>query len=353
MKTNKFLLLFLSITLFFSSCSSDDDNSNITPLGDYENGLLISHEGNFGQGNASVSYVSYDFTAVEHNIFNAVNGNPLGDTAQSIAFNGDLAYIVLNVSNTIEIVNRYSFESVGTISSGLDNPRHIAFANGKGYVTNWGDGGVATDDYLAIIDLNTNTLAAETISVEEGPETIVAKGDKVYVAHLGGYGQNNIVTVVNSNSDTVATTIVVGDVPNSMQFDSNNNLWVLTSGTAAWTGNETGGKLSKINTADNSVVSHDFETTEHPNNLVFENGTLYYYMSGGVYKMESSASVLPTTAHLTGVSFYGMSVRNSVLYGVDAGDFTTNGSISAYDLNSNTLSNSATLGIIPGGIYFN
>lgn len=354
MKTNhKLLLIFLSISVLFTSCSSDDDLIPTPPSGDYVDGLLISHEGNFGQGNASVSFVSYDFTTVENNIFNAVNESPLGDTAQSIAFNGDLAYVVLNVSNSIEIVNRYTFESVATINAGLNNPRHIAFANGKGYVTNWGDGGVATDDYIAIIDLNTNTITTNTISVEEGPEEIIANGSTIYVAHQGGFSQNNIISIVNTSSDTVSSTLTVGDVPNSLQLDDSGNLWVLAGGKPSWTGDETGGKLSKINTSNNTITTIDFETSEHPNFLVLENGTLYYYISGSVFKMNSDATTLPDTAEITGLNFYGMAINNSILYGIDAGDFTSNGMLSAYDLSSNSLSNSTTVSIIPGGVYFN
>lgn len=352
MNTKKIALLFLSMTILFTSCS-DDDMSTPEPLGDYENGILVSHEGNFGMGNASVSYVSYDLMTVENNIYSGVNSSPLGDTAQSMAFSGDFAYIVLNVSNTIEVVNRYTFESIATIDTGLNNPRYIAFSNGKGYVTNWGDGTVATDDYVAVIDLASHTLNAQTISVAEGPESIVANGNTVYVAHQGGFSQNNVISVINSSSDTVTTTLMVGDVPNSMQLDTAGNLWVLSGGKPLWTGDETAGKLSKIDVSDNSITNIDFATTEHPKYLALDNGNLYYYMSGDVYKMGTTSSVLPTTADITGLNFYDMTINNSVLYGVDAGNFTDNGTLSAYDLSSNTLINSVTVNIIPGEVYFN
>lgn len=352
MNTRKIGLLLLSFAFIFTSCNSDDDAIAV-PLGDYENGILVAHEGNFGQGNASVSYVSYDFETVDNTIFSDVNDMPLGDTAQSIAFNGNLAYIVLNNSNAIKVVNRYTFELVASIDSGLSNPRYVAFANGKGFVTNWGDGGVPTDDYLAIIDLSTNTLTGDTISVVEGPEEIIANGNVVFVAHQGGFGQNDKVSVVDASSNTVSQTITVGDVPNSLQLDGVGNLWVLSGGKPAWTGSETGGKLSRISLADYSVTNIDFATTAHPNFLNFENGTLYYYMAGSVYKMQNSATDLPTTSEIDGLNFYGMSVNNGVLYGVDAADFTSNGSLAAYDLSSNSLLHTTTVSIIPGGVYFN
>ena len=197
----------------------------------------------------------------------------------------------------------------------------ILLASGrvKRAASNWGDGSVATDDYLAIIDLASNTMSALTISVEEGPEEIIANGGTVYVAHQGGFSQNNVISVVNTSTDVVLATIAVGDVPNSMQLDSSGNLWVLSGGKPSWTGDETGGRLTKIDTnANNSLTSIEFLATEHPNHLALDNGALYYYMSGSVFKMASSETTLPTTAEITGLSFYGMTVNDSILYGVDA-----------------------------------
>lgn len=352
MNFRKITVLLLLVATIFTSCSTDDD-VNTTPRGDYENGILISHEGNFGQGNASISFVSYDLATIENNVFNTINNSLLGDTAQSIAFNNDLAYIVLNASNKIEIVNRYTFESVATINSGLNNPRYIAFSNGKGYVTNWGDGGDATDDYVAIIDLVSYTLETNTIAVEEGPEKIISKDNTIYVAHEGGFNQNDKVSVVDTASDAVISTITVGDVPNSLQLDASGNLWVLCSGKASWTGSETAGKLFKINTDDNSSTSIDFATTEHPNFLSIENDNLYYYLDNSVYKMSSSSTTLPVGAEFSELSFYNMTVSSGVLYGVDAGDFTSNGTLKSYSLDTNIHSNTATVSIIPRGIYFN
>ncbi|TXD84699.1 YncE family protein [Subsaximicrobium wynnwilliamsii] len=353
MNTKTLVFLLLCLSLFFASCTNDDDGIIAQPSGDYANGLLISHEGNFGQGNASVSYVSYDFQTVENNVFSNVNGTPLGDSAQSIAFDGDLAYIVLNVSNKIEVVNRYSFESVATITSGLNNPRYMAIANGKGYVTNWGDGGDATDDYLAVIDLSNNAITSQVISVEEGPEKIVGDGNRLYVAHQGGFSQNNIVSVIDAMSNSVSATIEVGDVPNSMQLDAAGNLWVLSGGKPAYTNDETAGKISKINTNTNTVTSLDFAMTEHPNLLNIDNGQVYYYLAGSVYKMDATAIALPTSAQLTGLNFYGMLVENEIVYGLDAVDFSSNGSLNVYDLNTNTEVESIELNIIPGEVYLN
>lgn len=354
MRITKIAILTILTGIMFTACSSDHDDDIIQiPRGDYENGILISHEGNFGQGNASVSFISDDFSTSEHGVFNAVNSGILGDTAQSIAFNNEFAYIILNGSNKIEVVNRYTFVFVATINSGLSNPRFMTFSNGKGYITNWGDASNPDDDYLAILDLTNNTINSITIPVVEGPEEIIANGNTIYVAHQGGYSQNDKVSVIDATSNSLSTTIIVGDVPNSLQFDASGNLWVLSGGKPSWTGTETAGKLSKINTSDNTVTSIDFGSIEHPNYLSIDNGSLYYYLNGSVYKMASSDTGLPITSELSGLSFYNMTTNNGKLYGVDAVDFTSNGILTVYDLSTNTEENTTSVGIIPNGIYFN
>lgn len=334
----------LSTVLFMSifSCTKDDNMPTTEPRGNYENGILISNEGNFGQGNASVTYVSNDFQTVENNIFSNVNSQILGDTAQSMAFNDDLAYIVLNVSNKIEVVNRYTFQSVATIDIGLSNPRFMVIVNGKGYVSNWGDFTPSDDDYIAVINLATNTVE-KMISSSYLPEELIAKDNKVFVA-TGIFGFGNHVDVIDAIADELQTSITVGNSPNSMELDSNGDLWVLSSE-----------NLVKINTNLNTVVKTlEFNANiTAPNNLSFDGQNFYVFDSGSVYKFNESTTALPTTSEFDSVNFYDMKVRNGLLYGLDAADFASNGSLKVYDLNTNTQTQSIAVGIIPGEVYFN
>ncbi len=320
----------------------------------YENGILVLHEGNFFGGNASVSFVSDDLSSVNNAIFSNANLDigRLGDVAQSMAFDGDLAYIVVNNSQKIEVVNRFTFSSEGTIDTGLLNPRYITFASGKGYVTNWGDGTNPDDDYIAVVNLE-NLMVESTISVPEGPEWILNNNGTLYVAHQGGFSQNNIVSVIDSSNDTVGTPITVADRPNSMQM-VNDELWVLSGGNPAFTGNETAGQLDKINMSSNLVVdTFTFTQTEHPNYLSVDGSSLYYLLDGNVFKMDASDTTLPSSSEIAGVSFYDMTVNDGRLYGVDAKDFASNGSLEVYNLSNNSLVESLEVSIIPGAVYFN
>ncbi|UUC47268.1 YncE family protein [Flavobacterium cerinum] len=358
MKINKLLGLGLLSALFFASCTDEEivykEGPAAVSKGAYEKGILVLNEGNFGAPNAEVSYISSEFPSLFQNtIFNAVNPTKvLGNTAQSIGFNGDLAYIVLNGSNKIEVVNRYTFESVTTIQTGLQNPRYIAFANGKGYVTNWGDAGVATDDYVAVLNLTTNQITGN-IGVVEGPEQIIAYNNTLYVAHKGGYSFNDKISVINS-SDVVQTTITVGDVPSSMEV-SNNELYVLCSGKPAWSGTETTAKLVKVNLATNALAqSLSFAAGEHPGYMDIENGNIYYMKGKDVFKKDPAAATLPTTPvfSATATTVYGFAALNNKFYVGDAINYTDNGKVTVYDT-AGTLQKTYTVGVMPNGFYFN
>lgn len=356
MKFSKLILTALLGSFFLFSCTDDDNNEN--PLGDYDNGVLILNQGGFGNGNASVSYLSDDLNTFQNDIFSLVNPSIiLGDTAQDVGFYNDLAYIVLNASNKIEVVNRYTMVHVATISTGLSNPRYIAFANGKGYVTNWGNGVNANDDFIAVVNLSSNSVVS-TISVAEGPEKIVEEDNKLYVAHSGGYNYGNTISVINTSTNTVATTITVGDVPNSLE-EENGILYVLCGGKSSWSGAESAGKLVKINLSNNTVSgSVDFaETTDHPSNLVIENNRLYYTLDSDIFRMNLSATALPTEALFStteqGVyGVYSFAVENNKIYVGDALDYSSNGKVYVYSLTGDLLS-SKTVGVIPAGFYFN
>lgn len=351
MKTMKKLLFLSLLTMLFISCSSDDDNtpSEYIPA-DYEKGVFITNEGPFANGSGTITYISEDYNTVEQNVYKNVNGIDLGNIVQSMGFRDDNAYVVVNNSNKIMIANRYTFESVDSIITGIDNPRYfIGASDNKGYLTNWGDPNDNSDDYVAVLDLRSNVVSVK-IPVDFGPEKMVLHNNKIYVAHQGGYGQNNLISVISGNS--VESTIPVGDVPNSMVV-SGNDLYVLCGGTPSYAGTETAGSLVKINLSTGAVTeTSDFGTTEHPTNLTADGNNLFYSLDGKVYKLNTSSIALPGTDIIDGL-FYALEAKDGKLYATDADDFASKGSLKIFDLSTNQEIQEFQTGIIPGGIYFN
>ena len=346
-----YLLSFASLTLLFASCSSDDDNQPATIPADYEKGILITNEGPFNNGSGTISYISNDFATVEHKIFNKVNGSDLGNVVQSMGFTDNDAYVVVSNSQKIVVADRYTFEMKDTIVTGLQNPRYFA-SNGEvnGYVTDLGDPFDETDDYVAVIDLRTKAISS-VISVPFGPEKILNHDGKIYVAHQGGYGHNNLISVISGNA--VESTINVGDTPNAMVV-SGSYLYVMGGGKPDYSGNETPGTITKVDLATNQVVeTYTFNnTTDHPSGLTADGSQLYYSLNGKVYRLSTNSLSLPGTPIIDGF-FYAMQAKNGMLYATDAGDYASQGSLYVYDLSTNQQVQDFQVGIIPGGIYFN
>ena len=346
----KIIYSIVTLSLLVFSCSNDDDAfTQPEPLGAYENGIFVSAEG----GPSSISYISNDFSVTENQVYFNVNNENLGVYLQSMGFNDDKAYIVVD-AGTITVVNRYTFEKLGTIDTGLTLPRYIAFDGNTAYVSDWADPNDATDDYIAVVDLNSNTVTS-TIAVAEGPEQVLVNLDKVFVSHKGGYNTNNIVTVINT-VDSTTDTITVQSKPDEMAINNQGHLVVLSGGNEPWTGNETPAAITKINVADNAIVSSFvFGIGQHPGLMSYSDGNTYYILDNAVYGLSDTDTSLPTASlfGITATSAYGMAVKNNLLYVTDAGNFSGNSTLKVYDLSSGSETNSFDVGVIASKVYFN
>ena len=350
MKLAGLLVTSCLLSFLFIGCSSDDDTLPIIE-GDFLDGIFISHEG--GNVSGSVSFIPENLSEVKNNLYQSVNGKELGTFQQSMMFLDSLAFIVVDNANTIAVVNRYTFKEKVIITEGLQTPRYMNVVNGKGYVTNWGDTALETDDFIAVLNLETFKVE-ETIPVGNGPERIVVKNDLLYVSHKGGFTTNDIVSVINTNSNEVAE-IAVGDNPDEMEFSSNGDLWILCEGKNDFNNpdNSTAGSLVRLDTETNAVkTTLTFAGQQQPSLMAYENGNLFYYLDGSIYKMSENAEELPESTVISKVNFYGMNIKDDVLYGTDAKDFSRNGSLVSIDLETKDTLQLFEVGVIPAKIYF-
>jgi len=352
------LLVMFAVIMLLQNCTSDDREIVIdTPpaSGNYANGIFVLNEGGYTYSNASVSFIDA-YGQVYNNVFFAVNGRGLGDVAQSMSFYEDKAYLLVNNSNTIEVVNRYTFEYITTIENNILNPRYMTFFGDKGYITNWGDPADTTDDYVAVLDTQTNTIV-NTISVAEGPESILNNNGTLYVAHKGGLGYGNTVSVLNAAIETVTTSIEVSDVPGNMVIH-NNSLYVICAGKGNYTGDETLAGFYKINMATNQIEDEIvFADGVHPGYLEISNNSLYYTLNADVYTMALNDFTLPTSPLFTTTNenlgvLYGFKIINENIYIADAKDYVSNGQVLVYNLQGD-YQEGFNVKIIPNGFYNN
>ncbi|HEY0029960.1 MAG TPA: DUF5074 domain-containing protein [Bacteroidia bacterium] len=361
MRNNTKKIIYLSamaLTITISGCKKDDPEPEapVTPAGTtYSNGVFVTNEGPFGSGTGTISFYSRSSSSVSNDIFEAKNGYPLGNIVQSMEIYNSKAYIVVNNAGKVEIADGSTFASSGAIT-GFTYPRYFLGINsGKGYVSEWGAGGTA--GAIKVIDLSSKTITG-TIVTGKGAEGMVLAGNKVYVTCSGGFSNDSVVTVINSTTNAVITSINVGANPKGIKMDASGKLWVLCSGEydATYTFLQKPAKLVRIDTATNAVdLTMPFaSTTSQPSSLVINNAKtmLYYSYSGAVYAQSYTSSSLSGSATINR-NFYalGLDPVNDYFYGSDAVDFSSNGKVIRYNASAIAV-DSFTVGVIPGNFYF-
>jgi hypothetical protein len=353
MRINKLLSTLALAAILFASCSKETID---LPRGDYETGILISGEGS-GAGTGSISFISNDFETVENLIYKKVNSGELGTYLQSLSFNDDMAFIVVDNQNTITAVDRYTLEKRGEITTDLATPRFMTVVGNKGYVTNWGSTSDATDDFIAVVDLDSYLVEA-TISVSNGPERIIERNGSLYVSHKGAFTTNNVISVINIASEVVQE-VTVKDNPDELFFNNDGQLVVLSSGSTIYDSNwnvtgNTLGSIAMINTSSLEVSNElVFAEGEHPSLMVLDNNPIYYNIGNNVYAINDTATSLSTTSIVQPEGyFYGLEVRGDALFTLNA-NFSDVSTLNVYSITSKTITQTKEVAIGASKIYFN
>jgi len=348
MKFNKLFFATLAGSLFFASCNNDDDAN--TPLGSYDNGILVLNEGGFG----TVTYISDDLQTVQQDIYGAVNGSEadLGAYTQSIFFADDRAFVISNGSNKITVINRFTFEKLGEIATGLVVPRYGVVHDGKAYVTNSNTFGSSVDDFVAVIDINTLTVQT-TIPVNNQAERIVEENGRLYVSG-GFYGSGNVISVINTNNNQVTATINVGESPNSLE-ERDGILYVLCSVL------DGPSKLVRIRLSNNTIIDEASfpDTMENAQNLDIDGGWAYFTVGPKIYKVRTNEDTIVDTPFISTGSTatyigYGFAVEdNKIFISEGASDFVSDGKVLIYSKSNGELLKEIPAGLGPNGFYFN
>jgi hypothetical protein len=341
MKSFHFTGIF-GCVLFLSSCIKDQPSVDTTKVDLTSAGVYIVNEGNFQFGNASVSYYSIADDAVQEDLFKPANNKSLGDVAQSMCIYNDKAYIVVNNSGKIEVTDSKTFISQGTIT-GLASPRYfVPVSTTKGYVSD------LFSNSISIIDLAANTKSG-SISCTGWTEEMIASGGKVFVCNK----QRDKVYVINTTSDIISDSILLGYGSNSIKEDKNGKLWVLCNGDDNL---KKSAGLYRIDPSSLQVEQSYIFSSGSPWRLKI-NGSkdTLYYINNGVYSMSISSSNLPTQPLIEegNKKFYGLGIDplSGLIYVADAMDYVQKSTIYRYQSNGTALS-SFKSGIISSDFYF-
>ncbi len=178
------LAVLLMGTAVLTSCGDDDDDNNYyQSVEEYATGAYVVNSGNmYSNIESSLTGISYETSTATQNVFKKANGRSLGNTANDGIIYGDKMYLVVDQENTIEVLDKYTKESIKQIKTTelLGNaegsePRHIISNDGKVYFTTYGG-------YVAAVDTVNFDLQAK-YQVGSYPEGLAVYGEYIYVAN--------------------------------------------------------------------------------------------------------------------------------------------------------------------------
>ncbi|MBK0382482.1 YncE family protein [Pedobacter sp. SD-b] len=348
MKTNKTIFKLLAFAIAASTIFSckKDENTALPPV---RAGLYILNEGGFQSNNASLSYYNLDTKTTTANYFAQKNKRGLGDTGNDIKVYGSKMYIVVSTSNTLEVVNPKTSESIkqiGFTNKGVGRlPRNIVFNKNKAFVSSY-------DGTVAVID--TSSLAVEKfIAVGRNPEQMAIANNKLYVANSGGLDPvfDNTISVIDLNSLVEVKKITTVSNPTELVSDaSSGKIYIRSPGDY----DQQLASLTIIDSKTDAVISNKpfegklMKIVDNIGYFVFNNGIKSYDLK--------SDAVLKSNIITDGTTFsyaYGFNYDavNKDFFVCDAKNFIGNGEVSCIGLDGK-LKYKIIAGVNPNNVIF-
>lgn len=344
MKGFKILIVFCFCASLLSSCRSDKPKASVPgSLVSGSHRVWVCNEGNFQQGNSELGIYNRDKLEYSSKVFAVANGTSPGDVLQSIYFYNSLAYLVLNNSGKIGIVDTSNFSMLKEIS-GFDSPRYmLQVAPSKAYVSD------LYADAVSVLDLDKDSIL-NSIPCGDWTDKMLQYQNKVFVT----MPLHDQLYILDAVTDQVLDSISVSFGSNSLVLDENQILWVLCSGSGSE--NRPGG-LYKIDPISHNILNQwSLSESKLPSHLAIdEDGQNLYFLYEDLLKMNISDPNIPSSSFFpaNGKVFYGMNIdknRNEI-YLANAKDFVQKGEAIRLDSSGVLISTFAT-GINPNGFYF-
>lgn len=335
------ILSGILLILLAASCKKKDD----PPVpASYENGVFLLNEGNFQGGNASLDFLHHAGDSVSRRIFRSKHDRPLGDVAQSMEVRDGKAWIVVNNSGKIEVLDLPSLEVHCTVQ-GMTSPRYLRFISpDKAYVS---------DLYSRTIHILNPATCSLSGSIPTGgwTEELIFTEGQVFVAQTG----TDKVLVIDPNTDQITDSIPVGREPNSLVADASGLIWVLCSGGLGEV-NASLHTLDPISLQTNLIHTFAF-INDSPERLRIDPAgeRLYWVQEGRIMKLDIAQSQSPPEIFAGGRRgrFYGLDIDpvSREVYIGDALDFVREGLLYRF-LPDGSLRDSFQVGTIPGNFAF-
>ena len=317
-------------------------------------GVLVFNSGSMFSGiEGSLTLIRSGFD-VTNKVFSTVNGRSLGSIVQDGVVCGDNLYIAVDGSNTIEVVNKYTFESVAIVMLPEDEgePRDIIEEDGMVYISMY-------TGFVARLDPTTNTID-KTVKVGPNPEEMAVAGDYLYVVNSDGlnyeanYVNGKSVSKIDLRTFTEVKKIPVGLNPTKI-VEANDNLYVLCMGNYY----DVPSDLYKIDASDNvtdlgiegTFMAEDDDVLYVIYYPYYEEGTSYTSYNLSDMSVKSSAFVDTRLDAPAGIAVENGRIYISSYSLVDGwASYTTDGYLNEYTTDG-TFVKKYDVGVGPANIY--
>jgi hypothetical protein len=340
------LLYFCLLGIFFSfsSCVKPPETPSPEPLPVIESGAYILNEGNFQWGNARLDYVNLSSGSVTKDIFNLINGRPMGDVLQSATYIKGNIWLVVNNSGKIEVINPKNCQSIRSIS-GLQSPRYAV---------------PVSDDKVWVSDLYANGIHIVSSGDFESKGFISLPGwTEQMLLHSTGVWVTNVlrsfVYLLHPEFNTILDSVEVGLGNQNIVQDLSGNIWILAAGDA---GQNIPGRITCVDPETQQIVKQFIfnEPGGHSLVLSLDKNYLFYIYSGAVWKLALQANNLPTAPIVPASKdniLYGLSVHPKLdrLFVLDAKDYVSEGKVYEFSY-TGELQREFSGGVIPSKMIF-
>ena len=246
----RFSLFYVAclILAMVSSCREDfyiipsqNQDTGVAPTRGDIVGMYVLNEGNMGSNKASIDFLDLDENKPTvhylRNIYSERNPNvvkELGDVGNDIKIYGSKLWIVVNVSNKVEVATADSCKRITQIN--IPNCRYLAFKDGFAYVSSYvGPVKLDKDAPLGMV-YKVDTVdfkKKDSVVVGYQPEELCIVENKLYVANSGGYrmpNYDNTLSEIDLSTFKEIRKIKVGLNLHHCQVDHYGQIWVTSRG---------------------------------------------------------------------------------------------------------------------------
>ena len=291
----RFSLFYITclILAVVSSCREDfyiipsqNQDTGVAPTRGNILGMYVLNEGNMGSNKASIDFLDLDENKPTvhylRNIYSERNPNvvkELGDVGNDIKIYGSKLWIVVNVSNKVEVATADSCKRITQIN--IPNCRYLAFKDGFAYVSSYVGPVMFDKDAPLGMVYKVDTVdfkKKDSVVVGYQPEELCIVDNKLYVANSGGYRAPNYdhtLSEIDLATFKEIRKIKVGLNPHHCQVDHYGQIWVTSRGNY----NDVPSRIYRLYKGRNQLYEVMDSIDTPVSGLSIVGDSLYYYGS--------------------------------------------------------------------------